>query len=101
VTAPVDPAREPVFTPRLQLGFGLLAFGIGLMFLCGKVLPAPVPAGIAGGITLAIAGFVVVVAEALRDPVAPAGEDPAPGDPAGPHARERASAPPAGGAQSR
>jgi hypothetical protein len=65
----MDPSREPVFTPRLQLGFGLLAFGIGLMFLCGKVLAAPVPAGIAGGITLAIAGFVVVVVEALRDPV--------------------------------
>jgi hypothetical protein len=80
VTAPIDPSREPVFTPRLQLGFGLLAFGIGLMFLCGKVLPAPLPAGIAGGIGLAIAGFVVVVVEALRDPVAPPGEGRAPGD---------------------
>lgn len=59
---------EPVFTPRLQLGFGLLAFGIGLMFLAGKVLPAPVPALIAGGISLAIAGFVVVIVEALREP---------------------------------
>jgi hypothetical protein len=64
-----DPSpREPVFTPRLQIGFGLLAFGLGLMFLAGKVLPAPIPAGIAGGITLAIVGFVVVVLEALRDP---------------------------------
>ena len=60
--------REPVFTPRLQLGFGLLAFGVGLMFLAGKVLPAPIPAAIAGGITLAMAGFVVVVLEALREP---------------------------------
>lgn len=60
--------REPIFTPRLQLGFGLLAFGVGLMFLAGKVLPAPIPAAIAGGITLAIAGFVVVVLEALREP---------------------------------
>jgi hypothetical protein len=50
------------------------------MFLCGKVLPAPLPAGIAGGITLAIAGFVVVVVEALRDPVAPPGESRAPGE---------------------
>ena len=62
-----DPRDEPVFTPRLQLGFGLLAFGLGLMFLSGKVLPAPIPAGIAGGITLAFVGFVVVVVEALRD----------------------------------
>jgi hypothetical protein len=79
VTLP-EPPPEPVFTPRLQLGFGLLAFGIGLMFLSGKVLPAPVPVGIAGGISLAIAGFVVVVVEALRDPVAPPDE---PGTPPG------------------
>jgi hypothetical protein len=39
------------------------------MFLAGKVLPVPVPAGIAGGIVLAIVGFVSVVVEALRDPV--------------------------------
>ena len=65
-----DPrSREPVFTPRLQVGFGLLAFGLGLMFLAGKVLPVPVPAGIAGGITLGIVGFVVIVVEALRDPI--------------------------------
>ncbi len=63
----MEPAREPIFTPRLQLGFGLLAFGLGLMFLCGKVLPAPVAGGIAGGISLAVAGFVVVVVDALRD----------------------------------
>jgi hypothetical protein len=64
----MEPTREPIFTPRMQLGFGLLAFGVGLMFLAGKVLPTPVPAAIAGGITLAIAGFVVLVVEALRDP---------------------------------
>jgi hypothetical protein len=75
VTQPAASPPEPVFTPRLQLGFGLLAFGIGLMFFCGKVLPAPVPAGIAGGICLAVAGFVVVVVEALRDPVAPPDEE--------------------------
>jgi hypothetical protein len=80
VTAPIDPSREPIFTPRLQLGFGLLAFGIGLTFLCGKVLPAPVPAGIAGGVALAIAGFVVVVIEALRDPAASPSEERAPSD---------------------
>jgi len=62
-----EPAPEPIFTPRLQLGCGLLAFGLGLMFFCGKVLPSPVPAGIAGGITLGVTGFVVVVVEALRD----------------------------------
>jgi hypothetical protein len=73
VTAPDSPP-EPIFTRRLQLGFGLMAFGLGLMFLSGKVLPAPVPAGIAGGITLAIAGFVVVVVEALREPTAPPSE---------------------------
>jgi len=67
MTHNTEPTPEPVFTPRLQLGFGLLAFGLGLMFLSGKVLPAPVPAGIAGGISLGVAGFVVVVVEALRD----------------------------------
>jgi hypothetical protein len=60
-----------------------MSFGIGLMFLAGKVLPAPVPAAIAGGITLAIVGFVVVVIEALRDPPAP--------DMAGAPAEERSS----------
>jgi hypothetical protein len=44
------------------------------------VLAAPFPAGIAGGITLAIAGFVVVVVEALRDPVGSPGEEQASGD---------------------
>jgi hypothetical protein len=63
-----DKIPEPVLTPRLRLGFGILAFGIGLMFLSGKVLPSPLPAGIAGGIALAIAGFVVVIVEALREP---------------------------------
>ncbi len=88
MTAPSDspPTPEPVFTPRLQVGFGLLAFGVGLMFFAGKVLPWPVPAGIAGGIGLAIAGFVVVVVEALRDPPAP--DDPiAGGDPSRPPSR--------------
>ena len=76
-----EPIRpEPVFTPRLQVGFGLLAFGLGLLFLAGKVLPAPVPAGIAGGITLAVVGFVIVVVEALRDPTGEPEESPAPGD---------------------
>jgi hypothetical protein len=60
-----DTPREPVFTPRLQLGFGLLAFGVGLMFLAGKVLPLD-PGGHCRRITLAFAGFVVVVLEALR-----------------------------------
>jgi hypothetical protein len=63
-----DETPEPVLTPRLRLGFGMLAFGIGLMFFSGKVLPYPLPAGIAGGIALAIAGFVVVIVEALREP---------------------------------
>ena len=76
MTSPTDPTPEPVFTPRLQVGFGLLAFGVGLMFFGGKVLPAPVPAAIAGGITLAIAGFVVVVVDTLRDPPEAAPDDP-------------------------
>ena len=59
---------EPVLTPHLRLGFGMLAFGIGLMFFSGKVLPTPLPAGIAGGIALGIAGLVVVIVEALREP---------------------------------
>ena len=59
---------EPVLTPRLRLGFGMLAFGLGLMFLSGKVLPSPLPAGIAGGITLGIIGLVVVIVDALREP---------------------------------
>jgi len=67
-TMRADETPEPVLTPRLRLGFGMLAFGIGLMFFSGKVLPYPLPAGIAGGIALAIAGFVVVIVEALREP---------------------------------
>ncbi len=62
-----EPPGEPILTPRLRLGFGLIAWGLGLMFLSGKVLPAPVPAGIAGGIALSVTGFVIVVVEALRD----------------------------------
>jgi hypothetical protein len=65
---PPEPSSEPVLTPRLRLGFGMLAFGLGLMFFSGKVLPAPLPAGIAGGIALAIAGLVVVFVDALREP---------------------------------
>jgi hypothetical protein len=80
--------REPIFTPRLQLGFGLLAFGVGLMFLAGKVLPAPIPAAIAGGITLAMAGFVVVVLEALREPTGQHDESaPPPNDRSAPSSR--------------
>jgi hypothetical protein len=67
MAAGATPAEEPIFTPRLQLGLGLLVFGLGLMFLGGKVLPRPVAAIIAGGIALAVAGFVVTVVEALRD----------------------------------
>lgn len=67
VTPPTEPAPEPVLTPRFRFGLGLMALGIGLMFISGKVLPTPLPAGIATGITLAVAGFVVVVVEALRD----------------------------------
>ena len=59
---------EPVLTPRLRLGFGMLAFGIGLMFFSGKVLPHPIPAGIAGGISLGIVGLILVIVEALREP---------------------------------
>ncbi|MGH7319920.1 MAG: hypothetical protein ACRELA_09905 [Candidatus Rokuibacteriota bacterium] len=77
----MDPNREPTFTRRLQVGFGLLAFGLGLMFLAGKVLPAPVPAGIASGIILAATGFVLVVVEAVRDsPPRPPSADPAGGE---------------------
>ncbi len=64
----MEDKHEPVFTPRLQVGFGLLAIGLGLMFLSGKVLANPLPAGIAGGIAVGLAGFVMVVVEALRDP---------------------------------
>jgi hypothetical protein len=63
-----EPPAEPVLTPRLRLGFGLLAFGIGLMFLAGKVLPQPVPGAIAAGITLGVVGLVVVIVEGLREP---------------------------------
>lgn len=59
---------EPVLTPRLRLGFGLLALGLGLMFLGGKVLPEPLPGAIAGGITLGVTGLVLVFVEALREP---------------------------------
>jgi hypothetical protein len=57
--------REPVFTPRSRLGLGLLASGLGLMLFCGKVLGTPLPLGIASGIAIAVAGFVVVVVDAL------------------------------------
>jgi hypothetical protein len=63
-----DESSEPVVTPRLRLGFGMLAFGIGLMFFSGKVLPSPLAAGIAGGITLGIVGLVLVIVDALREP---------------------------------
>jgi hypothetical protein len=62
------PEPEPVFTPRLQVGLGLLAGGLGLLFLSAKVLPSPAAAGIASGITLAVTGFVVLVVEGLREP---------------------------------
>jgi hypothetical protein len=65
---PPEPSSEPVLTPRLRLGFGMLAFGLGLMFFSGKVLPNPLPAGIAGGIALGITGLVVVIVDALREP---------------------------------
>ena len=68
VPMPPEEAPEPVLTSRLRLGFGLLAFGLGLMFFSGKVLPSPLPAGIAGGITLGIVGLVVVIVDALREP---------------------------------
>jgi hypothetical protein len=67
VTLPSEPTPEPVLTPRLRLGIGLMALGLGFMFISGKLLPWPVPSGIAGGIALAVGGFVVLVVEALRD----------------------------------
>lgn len=67
MTLPSEPTPEPVLTPRLRLGIGLMALGLGFMFISGKVLPSPVPAGIAGGIALAVGGFVLLVVEALRD----------------------------------
>jgi hypothetical protein len=64
----MDTTREPVLTPRLLTGLGLIALGLGLMFFFGKVLPAPVAAGIAGGIAIAVIGFVLSVVESLREP---------------------------------
>jgi hypothetical protein len=75
---------EPVFTSRLQLGLGLLCGGLGLLFLAAKVLPAPIPSAIAGGIAVAVGGFAVVIVEGLREPPL-AGPPGAPADPpAGP-----------------
>jgi hypothetical protein len=62
-----EPPDEPVVTPRLCRGFGLLACGLGVMFLFGKALAGPVSAGIAVGIVLAVSGFVLLIVEALRD----------------------------------
>ena len=64
----MDATREPVLTPRLLTGLGLIALGLGLMFFFGKVLPAPVGAGIAGGIAIAATGLVFTIAESLREP---------------------------------
>ena len=64
----MDATPEPVLTPRLLTGLGLIALGLGLMFFFGKVLPAPVAAGIAGGIAIAVIGFVLTVGESLREP---------------------------------
>lgn len=61
-----DPEAR-ILTPRLRLGFALMAFGVGLMFLAGKVLPRPVPGAIAAGITLGVIGLVVVIVEGLRE----------------------------------
>lgn len=58
---------EPVFTRLMRAGFGLLAFGLGLMFFSGKVLPSPFPAGIASGILLGLVGLSLVVYEGIRD----------------------------------
>lgn len=58
---------EPVFTRLMRAGFGLLAFGLGLMFFSGKVLPSPFPAGIASGILLGLVGLVLVIYEGIRD----------------------------------
>ena len=64
----MDATPEPVLTPRLLTGLGLLALGLGLMFFFGKVLPAPVAAGIAASIAIAVIGFVLTVVESLREP---------------------------------
>ena len=64
----MDATREPVLTPRLLIGLGLIALGLGLMFFFGKVLPAPVGSGIAGGIAIAATGLVLTIAESLREP---------------------------------
>jgi hypothetical protein len=69
----MDTTREPVLTPRLRLGLGALALGLGSMFLFGKVLPSPLAAGIAASIAVAAAGFVLVIVEALRSPPEPTG----------------------------
>jgi hypothetical protein len=59
---------DPIFTPRLALGVALVAVGLGLLFLSAKVVTVPRPTGIAAGIVCAVAGLVVVMVEALRDP---------------------------------
>lgn len=58
---------EPIFTRLMRAGFGLLAFGLGLMFFSGKVLPTPLPVGIALGILLGLAGLVLVIYEGIRE----------------------------------
>jgi hypothetical protein len=76
----MDTTREPVLTPRLLTGLGLIALGLGLMFFFGKVLPAPVAAGIAGGIAIAVIGFVLTVVESLREPPERAAGTESPGE---------------------
>jgi hypothetical protein len=59
---------DQIFSPRLALGVGLIAIGLGLLFLSAKALAAPWRPGIVAGIIGAVAGLVVVMVEALRDP---------------------------------
>jgi hypothetical protein len=68
VHCPAVARPDRLFTPRLRLGVGLVAAGLGLLVVSAKLVSVPRPAGIAGGIGLALAGLVVVMIEALSDP---------------------------------
>ena len=58
---------DKVFTRGMKVGIGAMALGLGVMFFSGKVLTPAVAGGIALGISVALAGLILVIWEGIRD----------------------------------